>query len=159
MEDAEFDSFVASARAEFEAKQDELTRCYGFGTFERWSLDLESQKLRFSNSAGAPAVEADVIAIGSFSSRSSSWKWGWSSEQLPASARERALPLKELAAVTGFDLFANPAAFQVADEEMAWELTAMAVRHLGALGAYRAPSAGKPLVTFVAVVAVTEIAP
>ena len=36
---------------------------------------------------------------------------------------------------------------------------AMAVRHLGALGAYRAPSESKQLATFVAVVAVTSVAP
>ena len=37
-----------------------------------------------------------------------------------------------------------------ADESMAWELTAVAVKHLGAKGCYRAPSGGG-LYTFLAI--------
>ena len=140
MTDEEFDAFLAKVQDELESKQAELNSTYGLGEMKRWWFEQQDAKLQFFDRNDRLAVEADVIGIGSFSSKSSSWKWAWSNPTFIPELRERALPLKQLEAFTGFDLFGNEGAFSIAGEAMAWELAAMAVHQLGALGCYRAPA-------------------
>jgi hypothetical protein len=78
--------------------------------------------------------------------------WGWSNPSLLAAVRERAGATMGLAARTGLPIFERDGAFRIEGEAMAWQLTGMAVKHLGALGCYRAP-AGASL-SFLAVMAV-----
>ena len=138
MTDEEFDAFLAKVNDELESKQAELNSSFGLGEMKRWWFEQESATLQFFDRNDRLAVEADVIGIGSFSSKSSSWKWGWSNPTFTPELREKALPLKRLQACTGFDLFGNEGTFSISGEAMAWELAAMAVHQLGALGCYRA---------------------
>jgi hypothetical protein len=147
MTSEEFDRFVDRARAELESKQESLTRSYGFGRYEKFWFDQLTGKLQLKDSSGRVEVEADVTPIGSFSENSGTWKWAWSNESIVDALRQRSERLKELHAITGMDVFAAPA-FR-ADEQMAWDATAMAVSHLGCMGCYRMPS--KHLEVFVAI--------
>ncbi len=140
MTDEEFDNFLAKVNDELESKQAELNSTYGLGEMKRWWFDQQSAKLQFFDVNDRLAVEADVVGIGSFSPKSSSWKWAWSNPTFLPELREKALPLKRLEVFTGFDLFGNEGTFSIAGESMAWELAAMAVHQLGALGCYRAPA-------------------
>jgi len=139
MTDEEFDAFLAKVNDELESKQAELNSTYGLGEMKRWWFEQEAAKLQFFDRNDRLAAEADVVGIGSFSSKSSSWKWAWSNPSFTPELREKALPLKRLEALTGFDLFGNDGTFSISGEAMAWELAAMAVHQLGALGCYRAP--------------------
>jgi len=135
-----FERLLETAMAALMSKQEELQRLYTLGDMERWWLDQESATLKFFDAHDRLAVEAQILNIGSFSPKHSSWKWAWSNPTVPQALREQALPLKELQAITGYELFGNDEAVALEDESMAWELTAIAVQHLGALGCYRAPS-------------------
>jgi hypothetical protein len=156
MTDEEFERFVQSAMAELSRKQDRLTAEYGLGGFARWDLDEQTETLAFFDAGGRKAVRADVIQIGSYSSNSGTWKWAWSNERALPHVRKKAEPLKQLAALTGFHMFAEQAAMSL-DENMAWELAAISARHLDALGVYRAPSASRPLASFLGFLAITDI--
>lgn len=138
MTDEEFDAFLAKVYDELESKQAELNSTYGLGEMKRWWFEQQGAKLQFFDDNDRLAAEADVVGIGSFSPKSSTWKWAWSNSTLLPELREKALPLKQLEGYTGFDLFGNEGTFSVAGETMAWELAAMAVHQLGALGCYRA---------------------
>jgi hypothetical protein len=151
MTEAEFDAFVAEAMDELQHKQDALRRDAGLGSHARWSYDATTARLEFFDAAGTLKVGADALPVGSYASASKSWKWGWSNDSIPAPQRERAEKLKELAAITGLGVFARERAFAVDDEAVAWELTALAVHHLGALGCYRAPSSSGGPATFLAI--------
>ncbi|MFK7699820.1 DUF6882 domain-containing protein [Pseudomonas caspiana] len=85
-------------------------------------------------------VEARILDIGSFAPKRLSWKWAWSNPTVLEESRERVLPIKELQAILGVGLFGDEEAFSIEDEAMAWELAAIAVHHLNALGCYRAPT-------------------
>jgi hypothetical protein len=157
MTDEDFEDFVESSMDHLLAKQEDLKSKYGLGTFTRWHFDQATETLSFFDSAGKLALEADVIDIGSYASDSNTWKWAWSNESVLPALREKAEPLRKLQALTGIDIFGSESAVTVADEEMAWELVAMSIRQLGALGAYRAPSSSKPLATFLAITRLMRI--
>jgi len=140
MTDTEFEQFVETARSELEAKQDRLIADFGLGDADSWFFDQATEKLQFFDDQKRLLVEADVIDVGSYSPKSISWKWAWGNESVLPALRQKAEKLKELEAITGLELFGEPHAFEVDDENTAWDLTAMAARHLGALGCYRAPS-------------------
>lgn len=79
--------------------------------------------------------------------------WGWANNSLIPARRERASALKALADQTGEGLFARPGLFPIKDEPMAWDLSAIAVRHLGALGVFRAHG------RFIAFLAIMSVEP
>jgi hypothetical protein len=120
MTDEEFDAFLAEVNDELESKQADVNSAYGLGEMKRWWFEQQGAKLQFFDGNDRLAVEADVIGIGSFSPKSSSWKWAWSNPSFLPEIREKALPLKRLEAFTGFDLFGNEGTFSIAGEAMAW---------------------------------------
>lgn len=158
MDDDAFQSFIDTAQQELAAKQEALMADYDLGTFPRFLFDQPSGTLRFFDQADRLAVEAEAIHIGSFAAESRTWKWAWANESVLPGLRQRAEPLRELVQVTGFDLFGDDAAFAIEDEAMAWELAAMSVQHLGALGCYRAPASGKSLLSFLAIMDIRKLA-
>jgi hypothetical protein len=157
MTDEEFERFVQGAIAELSRKQDRLTAEFGLGGYARWDLDEEAETLAFFDATGRKALRAEVIQIGSYASNRGTWKWGWSNDSVLPHVRKKAEPLKELAVVTGFHMFAEAAAMSV-DEHLAWELAAISARHLDALGVYRAPSSSRPLASFLAITDIQRIA-
>jgi len=150
MTDDEYGAFRAKVNEDLRLKQVEMSHAYALGDMKRWWFEQETAKLQFFDHNDKLAIEADVIVIGTFSPALSSWKWAWSNSSLRREIRQRALPLKRLKAVTGFDLFEDKEAFSIEGEAMARELAAMAVHQLGALGCYRAPLIDSPH-TFLAI--------
>lgn len=153
MTDDEFAEYLNSAVDDLQEKQDELLASHGLGSYARFWFDQAQESLDFSDNAGATGLRALVIPIGSWSHKSNSWKWAWANESILPHLREKSLSLKGLAAITGFPLFQREL-FDAA-ESMAWELTAIAVRHLGATGAYRAPGEGSNL--FLAIMELQQV--
>lgn len=147
MTEEQFDAFVETARAELEAKQDRLTADFGLGEADSWSFDQATEKLQFFDAGKRLVVEADIIDVGSYSPGTNSWKWAWGNDSVMPSLRRKAEKFKELEGITGLKLFGESRAFQVEGEDSAWDLAALAARHLGALGCYRAPAeAGDPVI-------------
>ncbi len=151
MTDNEFEHFLKAALDELWEKQDKLEAEYAFGSYARWFFDQETGKLEMFDGNDRKALEAEVICIGSYANNSSSWKWAWSNDTIVPAQRERSESLKALADLTGIGLFSSEAACSIENENMAWELAAMSVKHLNAHGVYRAPSSSGQLSTFLAI--------
>lgn len=157
MTDDEFQSFVGTANAELLAKQKVLAEEYGLGSAKRWWFDQATANLQFFDAEDNLSIETDVIDVGSYSPISNSWKWAWGNDSVLPSLRQRAEKLKELEAITGFEIFGEKDPFSVNDESMAWELTAISLKHLGAVGCYRCPlSDGDGPTTFLAIMSITK---
>ncbi|WP_205904665.1 DUF6882 domain-containing protein [Diaphorobacter sp. HDW4A] len=154
MSAAEFESFIDSAVAELSRKQDALISEHGFGSFARWFFDQANEKIEMFDEDDRKLFEADVIDIGSYARNSSTWKWAWSNESVLPALREKSAALKVLERTTGRRLFIVPEAFKLDEECMAWELAALGVQLLSAMGVYRAPDSAGRLNTFLAVTAV-----
>lgn len=157
MTDDDFERFLSSAMEELHEKQTLLAEKHGLGTFARWWFDQETEMLDFMDEDGRKVLEASVIDIGSFAQEPGTWKWAWANDSLTDSLRDKASSLKALADQTGFALFAEEGAFDIDGAPMAWELAAVSVRHLGALGVYRAPSSKKPLMSFLAIMTIRRV--
>lgn len=153
---SEFEAFVDAAVDELSRKQDALISEHDFGDFERWSFDQTSEKLEMFDAADMKIIEADVINIGSYARQSNTWKWAWSNESVLPALREKSMRLKALERITGRRMFVVPNAFQLDEECMAWELAAIGVQHLDAMGVYRAPHESG-LHTFLAITAIRHL--
>lgn len=138
MTDEQFDAFVAQTYNEMQKKQDKLIREQGLGTYKSFWFNQLTSTLQFKDEADIIKVEALVTPIGTFSHKSNTWQWVWANPSFVEPLRLKAERLKQLKELTGFDIFEMP--MISADEQMAWELTAMSVQLLDALGCYRAPS-------------------
>jgi hypothetical protein len=159
MDDEQFQAFLDSAVEELDRKDALLRETYSLGSLGRWWFDQSTQTVQFFDKDDRLVVEADAIAIGSFAPESGSWRWAWANESALPEMRERSEPVRELAQATGIDIFDAGHAFEIDGEDMAWELVAMSVRHLGAVGAYRMPSEGRPLFTYLALMDVRHVTP
>ena len=159
MTDEEFEAFVASANEELRHKQDLLGQQYGLGTHGRWRFEQATAQVQFYDEADNLTIEADIVEIGTYSQRSNTWKWAWGNSSVLPCLRQKAELLKELEGITGFELFGHEHAFEIEDEAMAWELTAMSVKHLGAIGCYRAPTSSGGPTTFLAITSARKVGP
>lgn len=157
MNDEDFNMFLSTANTELKTKQEILTNTYGFGSHKRWMFENdEKAKLQFFNGDDKLVIEADIIDIGSYSPSAKTWKWAWAYDTIKPSLKEQSLRVKELEDITDLIVFAEEKAFE-ADEYFAWELAAMAVKHLQALGCYRAFSSARNVNMFFAIMAVHRI--
>jgi hypothetical protein len=151
-----FAALAASAYVEVEEKQKRLEAEYGIGTFSRWHYDMETALLRFLDADGRPRLVAEFIDIGSFSRKSETWRWAWANEHVPPEMRQKSEKLNELCASTGLAIFRQENAFKI-DEARAWELAAIAVKHLSAVGCYRAPASDGVLYVFLALTTIRAV--
>lgn len=144
MTDEEFEQFLDVALDELDQKQEALKASFGLGRYSRFWFDQPHGTLEFRDAAGVLKVVAGVIPVGSHSRRNKTWTWAWANDVMLPAMKKAAEPLRELTAVTGLKAFSN-GTIPVEDDEMAWELTAMAIHHLGAIGAYKAPGQASDL--------------
>jgi len=157
MTEAEFQGFLDAANSELQQKQARLGTDYGLDDVSTWGFDQATEKLQFFDEQMRLVVEADVIDAGSYSPKSISWKWAWGNESVLPALRKKAERIRELEAITGVAIFGEPMAFKIDDENMAWELAAMAAKHLGALGCYRAPSKEDGPVIFLLIMKIRKL--
>jgi len=155
MNDIEFDEFLDKAMSELNFKQEELQTRFGIGKFGNWWFDQKLQVLEFYDSKDVPRLVTSAMFIGSFSKTSNTWKWGWSNSSVLPELRKKSEPLKELGDITGFDLFTNDGTFEI-DEQMAWQISAISVMHIGLIGCYRGPSADGSSYSFIGIEKIIE---
>ncbi len=136
MANEEFDQFLAASLEELEAKQQQLAAEYRLGSWPRFVVDYAAGSLQFFENE-ALRVDAAIVPVGTHVSESKSFQWAWANEQLPSHVRKDAARVARLRDYTGIDLFTSERI--TCDNARAWEITAMACKFLGALGAYRVP--------------------
>lgn len=156
MNDEEFELFLTSATAELKEKQAQLTTTYGFGSHKRWMFENDKAKLQFFNQDDKLVIEADIIDIGSYSPANKTWKWAWAYESINPELKADSLRIQELENITDATIFGEKEPVE-ADEYLAWELAAMAVKHLNAMGCYRAFSSARNVNMFFAITRITQL--
>lgn len=136
MTDEQFDKFLDNCYEELEHKQSKLFEEYNIGRYESYWFDQCTKTLQFKN-RDKVELEFRIVCIGTWSHLKNTWMWGWSNESFTEEIRHDAEGLKKLKALTGFDIFED-VGFKC-DEGMAYEITAMGVNQLNALGMYKIP--------------------
>ncbi len=156
MDDHQFSAFLARAVQELEKKQELLQTEFRLGSFARWWFDQKTATLQFFDENDRLGLEAEFVDIGSFSVQAGTWRWAWANSSVLPVLRQRSSELKELSSLTGMDIFIEEGAFAV-PEEMAWELAAISVMHLDAVGCYRAPASKGVLNMFLALTKIRSV--
>jgi hypothetical protein len=128
---------------------------YHLGSYASYWFDQPSGTLEFRDGEGTPRVGATVVPIGSHAPAAGTWMWAWANESIVPNLRTKAEALRRLSGATGMELFDRPTISVT--EEMPWELTAIAVHQLHALGAYRAPGERSDL--YMAITGVNVLSP
>ena len=135
MNDKEFQGYLDNCYESLEKKQQALLENYGFGSLDQFNHDFEKEEIYFLRD-DTLEVKAKIIPIGSCSAEAETWVWAWADDVFPDGLRAKSEKLKELEYMTGFEMFGSET-IQV-DEDMVWEITAMALELLGSEGAYKA---------------------
>jgi hypothetical protein len=136
MTEDEFRNFVDESYDALEVKQQLLQGKFDLGSYQRFDFDFESEEIRFKDDDDTK-IKADIIPIGSFCTRTSTWMWGWANPAFPNSLRENSEKIKELYDYTGYEIFKDE--ITEIEEDMVWEISGMAIRALGSEGVYRSP--------------------
>ncbi len=147
MTDKEFDEFVDRCYEELEDKQEKLFNTYNIGLYDSYWFDQTSSTLQFKNNDEV-LLEFKVICVGTWAQESNTWMWSWANESFTIEIRKDGEVLKGLKEFTGYGVFEKQG-FEC-DESMAYEVVAMAVNYLNALGMYKIPGGKSDL--FVALI-------
>lgn len=121
-------------------KQDVLRDQYGIGDYPRWDYDVDAGTLIFSDQ-GVPKVIADIQVVGTTGSKD--WLWGLRNSHWPDHITHDLEKVWQFGLDNGIEELTTP---YLEDEDLnalGWEMTAVAVRVLDAVGAYRPQPDGK----------------
>lgn len=130
------ENFVDTCYSELEVKQNKIQEDFDIGSFDEYRYDQEQEILQFKN-ANEVIIEFNVIFIGTWSKKKKDWLWAWANSSMTDNVKQKALSLKKLHHITGFHIFENSSL--EADEITAWELAALSVHVLEAIGLYKIP--------------------
>ena len=127
---AAFSGLAAWSLAFLETQQEILIRDFDLAAQEHCECDQGLARLVFS--AGAKmALICDMIVVGSLCTDSHTWTWSWADESMR--------DIRDFGEERGYEKLAG--ASWDASPDDAWQMTAIAAKYLGAIGAYRVPDA------------------
>ncbi len=132
-----YNTFLNRCLTELEAKNHALSDQYGLGSYGRWDVDQTTGVLTFSNK-GVAAIVCDVDFLGSFSSVTNTWLWGWANESILEPLTKNVLRVREYGEREGWDDLVTRKI--ECSEDEAWSFAAAALRILDGLGVYRGPT-------------------
>lgn len=127
---------AAAADRYLQRKQAQFRRDFNLDQWSRYDWTQEPPRLLFSHQ-GQLMVEAEVQFVGSYSSGAETWMWAWANPSFVEPACTRIREVRALGEARG--LLKLACGEWPADEFDGWQMTAIAARQLGAIGAYRSP--------------------
>lgn len=136
MNEEQFDEFVDHCYKEFEMKQNQLIEAYNLGHYSEYWYDQTTKILQFKE-RDLIALEFDIICIGSWAHKNETWLWSWANQSVTDECRKDSERIKGLKTFTGVEVFEMEGL--KCDEVTAYELVAMSIHHLDAIGMYRIP--------------------
>ena len=120
-------------------KNGQIEARFRMGHWPRYDYDVETCKLVFSED-GKPKVIADIQVVGTTSENAGNWLWGWANAHWPAACVEDGHKVREFGTERGVPDLINDYVEDKDINALGWELTAVAARICGAVGAYRPAS-------------------
>ncbi len=118
-------------------KQDRLKADYGTSAWPRYDYDVDAGTLTFSDN-GVVKVVAEIQVVGTVGSKD--WLWGWANDHWPEAVVADMETVVSFGESNGIQELISGYVKDTDLNQLGWELTAVAVRVLNAVGAYRPPS-------------------
>jgi len=132
-----FSTFLHEAVHRLKDLNEKCEEEFRISSWPRWNYDLDRGTLTFSQD-GQPKVVASIQVVGSTSLSSATWLWGWANQSLPLRVTIEVEKVRAFGELE--NLPASSEAKRPVDEHAGWEMTAIAAKVLGAMGAYRFPA-------------------
>ena len=119
-------------------RQKKLEQQYKLTGYDRWDWNQEAGQLLFSQ-AGQRRLFADMVLVGSLSTRTNAWLWSWANPSTEESVKSKTREVRRYGEKHHILKLAC-ARWRTTSEQDAWEMTGAAALLIGAVGAYRTPS-------------------
>lgn len=132
----EFSQFKHASVHELTRLNDSCARIFKISSWQSYDYDLDRGTLTFSQD-GIPKVIASILVAGTTSQSGGTWLWSWGNGYLPENVSEPLKKVRDFGISERISELAEP--YVPDDENIGWELTAVASRIMGARGAYRCP--------------------
>jgi Family of unknown function (DUF6882) len=131
----EADRYLGEATAEFNAKQDALSRDWRFDVFEEWTYDQYGRTLKLGFKDGSQ-LEADGQILGSYMAARQSWEWAWNNPNVEEAAKVDSLLVKQVGQRLGIDYLLSGIVPAPAEEFVSY-LCAIGIKATDSVGVFR----------------------
>lgn len=135
-EPAEYRAFVDESIGIAKRVQARLNDELGLRDHKKYFWDQNTGKIEFFS--GGRRLVAQFRIVGSFSTASDTWLWGWANDSLREELTKDMHRVRSYGAERGWDRFT--VSLWPAEEVDGWEMACVACRLLDGEGMYRAPS-------------------
>src|SRR5580704_17361587 len=139
MTEDEYTQFRHGAHHELMELNSLCKRQFSIGNWDRWDYDGDLGTITFSE-GGLPKVIAEIQLVGTTSTKSHTWLWGWANESVPRPITVQIERVRDFGKAESLPVLFEPS--WPDDEYHGWEMTAIAAKLLHAKGGYRAPREG-----------------
>jgi hypothetical protein len=136
---------LASSSAHAAALTEAHRRAWRHGEEETWDFNQDDGALKFQFADGTLAACPAQI-IGTLDTRAGTWMWSWCNRSIDPNLTADAESIRAFGEARGFAVLTEPV-FRC-DEELGWQLTALALALCARQGLYRGPAGPSTFVYF-----------
>lgn len=129
-----FDEFTEECTKQISSLQDEFRKLYDLNSYERWHFNEDFGVFNFESDDGRQ-LYFKYSLVGSFSEKTSTWKWSWDNEYIKKSERRGIELVKVFGEENEFTTLTTGVID--ADEYTGWGMTSISAKLLSAIGVYR----------------------
>ena len=133
MTTTDYNSFAEQCVEELKDLQDKFQKECDLNWYEDWFYNEATGLLTFST--GETEINFKYFQVGSFSQKTSTWKWSWDNDSTLDNIKEMSRLVKEYGEKAGYPKLTN--GYFPGDEFDAWEFTAIAAKLTNGIGVYR----------------------
>jgi len=128
-----YDDFASASVEYLKILQVNFQKQYDLDWYENWFYNQATGLLTFST--GEEQLNFSYFQVGSFSNKSTTWKWAWDNDHTLDSVKQTTQLIKEFGQQSNFPKLVEGCF--VSNEIEAWEFTAIAAKIGNGIGAYR----------------------
>lgn len=137
MKNEAFEKFKDACVEQLSPLQDEFMELYDINSYEHWFYDHGIGAFHFKSDDGRN-LYFKYVSVGSYSTEKNTWMWSWENKSIPWHVKRRLEKVRAYGEDNEFyDL--SLGLLENGDEYTGWALTAITVKLLNAIGAYRVP--------------------
>jgi hypothetical protein len=116
--------------------QSEFMKLYDIDGYEEWFYDHDIGAFHFKSTDGRN-LYFKYVDVGSFSTKTNTWKWSWDNETTPKHVSKPLEKVRIYGLSNNFSQLTE--GLTDGDEYTGWEMTSVSAKLLNVIGAYRVP--------------------
>ncbi len=132
-----FENYKSQCVRDILLLQPEFMRLYVIDIYKNWFYDHSIGVFHFKSDGGND-LYFKYVDVGSFSTTTNTWNWSWDNKTTPRHVSAALEKVKAFGVANNFNNLTT-GLFE-GDEYTGWEMTAISLKLLNAIGAYRIPS-------------------